>query len=164
RVAADPRLLLDPDELLGEAEDSGRIAARVSRLAAELELRPAVLIRYRRRAFVAPRERRLRITFDEVVQAFAPDDGRLEGSARPLLPTGWVVLEVKFDQRMPSWTRSALISLGLRLQPFSKYAEGMLALRGAASHALSPSEARLRSPAGEEALDLGEAAAATEGA
>ena len=125
--------------------DPDGVAARVALLASRLELRPATVIHYRRLAFQAPEERRLRITFDEEVRAYSSEDAELAGRGLPVLPPGWTVLEVKFDQRIPAWVGQALRSLKLRLQPFSKYAEGVLVLRGLSSHALPPALARQRS-------------------
>jgi len=128
-----------------EGPDPDGLVPRVALLASRLELRPATVIHYQRRAFQAPDERRLRITFDEDVRAWSSHDLDLEGLGHPVLPPGWTVLEVKFDQRIPAWVGQALRTLQLRLQPFSKYAEGVLALRGLSSHALPPALASLRS-------------------
>lgn len=54
----------------------------------------------------------------------------LQRPGRHTLPgRGRLTLELKFRDRIPRWLRDRVALLGLRVRRFSKYAEGVLALR-----------------------------------
>lgn len=74
-------------------------------------LKPAVIVRYRRKAFCSALSR-IRVTFDHDLSALRAREGfpRNEGISVPVLPDGMVILEIKYDEYLP-----AHIGLALRL-------------------------------------------------
>ena len=85
-------------------------------------LRPRVIVQYVRTPFVLPAGN-VRITLDEHI-ASSQAVGRFferDYPVRPVLPTGQGVLEVKWDQFLPSWIYGSLQLDGLQWTAFSKY-------------------------------------------
>lgn len=116
-------------------EERGRGAGTIRLVESDaraLELRATNVISYRREAWFSHVDERLRLTFDDEVRALPPAAWReaADPGGAPLLPDGWCVMELKFDRVIPRWVRQTLATQGLRLERFSKYAEGILALRG----------------------------------
>ena len=95
------------------------------RLFTQLQLRslqPKVIVTYRRSPYIYP-VGNLRVTFDQDLTASA-DIGRfLEGDyrCRPVLSTGENLLEVKWDNVMPSHIKEVLSLEQLQWTAFSKY-------------------------------------------
>ena len=86
-------------------------------------LRPVVLVVYEREAYHGTFDNSFRITFDKNLRSMIhPDLQELyqEDHIKYSIPNHFV-LEVKFFDIFPSWLRSIIGSLGLRLQAFSKY-------------------------------------------
>jgi hypothetical protein len=103
----------------------------------QYNLRPVSIVRYDRQAFIGSAyDLGLRVTFDTALtfQAHllhlheAPQD-------LPMLPANQVVLEIKVNERIPSWLTGLIADHNLRLERVSKYcrsieaAQSMPALR-----------------------------------
>jgi hypothetical protein len=109
-----------PDDL--DAEDTAT-AAEVVYMVRALRLRPSCVVSYRRRAFMGARyERGMRLTFDMELE------GRIHAlhvnemaTNRPFLSLGWLVMEVKVNERIPVWAVSLLGKHECRLERVSKY-------------------------------------------
>ena len=106
------------------------VADEIRCLVLALGLRPACTISYRRRAFVGSRfESGLRLTVDTDLWGAPP---RLDFYAqRPttfLMPRDWSILEIKVDDRVPSWINELVTRHGCQLRRVSKYCLGMVKL------------------------------------
>lgn len=147
RVLLDPelaaRLLEDPAELhrlLGTGPGrSGPTLETIALWAAGRTLRPVNVISYLREAWIGTVDPRLRVTFDHMCRAYAPGDYRSPPteSGAALLPLPEIILEVKFDRRIPVWLRDMLVGDDLLPVRFSKYVEGVGALRALPSREVS---------------------------
>lgn len=86
-------------------------------------LEPRMAISYRRRAFFAAFESDLRITFDTRVQynSLDLDIERPFEKGKYVIEPELVIVEVKFNERVPLWLCKAIAKYGLRLVRFSKY-------------------------------------------
>lgn len=94
-------------------------------LLAELKIRgliPKVIVEYQRIPFVAPAGN-VRITLDSDIVSSGQVENFLSESQtrRPVLPRGNSVLEVKFDEFLPSYIKEALFLDSLQWTSFSKY-------------------------------------------
>lgn len=108
------------------------VADEIRSLVLALALRPACTISYRRRAFVGSRfEPGLRLTIDTDLWGAPP---RLDFySQRPmafLMPRDWSILEIKVDDRVPSWINELVTRHDCQLRRVSKYCLGMVKLHG----------------------------------
>lgn len=85
-------------------------------------LRPRVIVQYVRTPFVLAAGN-VRITLDEHIASSQAVDRFFEPDfpLRPVLPTGQGVLEVKWDQFLPSWVYQSLQLENLHWTAFSKY-------------------------------------------
>lgn len=106
------------------------VADEIRHLVLALALRPACTIAYRRRAFVGSRlDPGLRLTIDTDLWGTPP---RLDFcTQRPtsfLMPRDWSILEIKVDDRAPSWINELVIRHGCQLRRVSKYCLGMVKL------------------------------------
>lgn len=106
------------------------VAEEIRCLVLALGLRPACTISYRRRAFVGSRfEPGLRLTIDTDLWGAPP---RLDFYAqRPLsflMPRDWSILEIKVDNRVPSWINELVTRHHCQLRRVSKYCLGMVKL------------------------------------
>lgn len=123
-------VLVDRD--MAETLLSGRIplpgadaAPLLRRMLTDMQLRvlrPKVIVQYVRTPFVLAAGN-VRITLDEHIASSQAVD-RFFGTdfpVRPVLPTGQGVLEVKWDQLLPSWIYRSLQLEGLQWTAFSKY-------------------------------------------
>ena len=89
---------------------------------------PKVVISYRREAFFARQEEGLRVTFDSRLKSRAANMNLRE----PLTEEGRyfchpeeVIIEVKFNERIPMWLCSAIRHLELHAERVSKYCFGV---------------------------------------
>lgn len=91
---------------------------------------PKVIISYQREAFVEPIAN-IRITLDYNISASSEIGRFLNGGyfRIPVMEKEKHILEVKFDEVLPSYIKTALQSDGLLQQSFSKYYLGRLALQ-----------------------------------
>jgi hypothetical protein len=95
-----------------------------------MQLRPACIVAYKRRAFVGSRfEPGLRVTFDTDLWCAPPDLGlSIPSHPRYVMPRGWSILEIKVDERLPMWVSELVVKHDCRLQRVSKYCLGMVSL------------------------------------
>ncbi len=87
--------------------------------------KPKIIIDYERIAYVEPITN-VRITFDMKISASYELEKFLDGNYTNyyVLPNGMNVLEVKFDEILPSHIRHAVESYGYKQTSFSKYLYG----------------------------------------
>lgn len=85
-------------------------------------LRPKVVVQYDRTPFILEAGN-VRVTLDEHIASSQAVDRFFEAGIplRPILPTGQGVLEVKWDELLPSWLYQSLQLEGLQWTSFSKY-------------------------------------------
>lgn len=113
-------MLSDPDADLSLLTGRSRIMATEMRAGG---LFPAVVVRYRRDAFVYP-EADTRLTFDTEVEALPPDLCWLFDDSAcgiPAIPRSAVILEVKYGEYLPAFVRKLCAGSGKQLS-VSKYA------------------------------------------
>lgn len=103
---------------------------RILTAAARGMLQPVNIISYSRQAWVGRHDNRLRVTFDHLCTTHEPDHPcrPIEAPGTPFLPQGQMVLEVKFNSRLPVWLRDAVSKVSLSPIRFSKYVEGLMAM------------------------------------
>ncbi|MCA9792184.1 MAG: polyphosphate polymerase domain-containing protein [Candidatus Eremiobacteraeota bacterium] len=91
---------------------------------------PTAVTSYRREAYVSRFDPTLRVTFDHLCQAFSPQQfpPGPDDVGPPLCPSTHVLMEVKFNHRLPGWIRDAVVGRRLRAVRFSKYCEAVFAL------------------------------------
>lgn len=114
------RRLLDGDVAWMAASGRGLLIELYSKMQAQL-LRPRVIVEYRRAAFVyAPGN--VRVTVDDDIRTGADCAGFLE-KGRLTIPAGGgeTILEVKWDEFLPTPIRRAVQLRGRRASAFSKY-------------------------------------------
>jgi SPX domain protein involved in polyphosphate accumulation len=106
------------------------VADEVGALVLSMQLRPACIVAYKRRAFVGSRfEPGLRVTFDTDLWCAPPDLGlSIPSHPRYVMPRGWSILEIKVDERLPMWVSEMVVKHDCRLQRVSKYCLGMVSL------------------------------------
>jgi len=95
-------------------------------------MRPKTIVEYERTAFVHP-VGNVRITFDRNIIASKCHEDFFENEVTekiPLLPTGWHILEVKYDELLPDIIAKQLELGKLQQIAFSKYYLGRLAING----------------------------------
>ncbi|MEY4546264.1 MAG: hypothetical protein RL685_2459 [Pseudomonadota bacterium] len=107
-----------------------QVAQEVLALRHFIDLRPAAITSYWRRAFEGHEENAgLRVTFDTHVasrmHALRINDGALN---RLILPEDWCIMEVKADERVPQWVASLLARHDCQLGRISKYCLGVAQL------------------------------------
>ena len=95
------------------------------RMLADMELRvlrPRVIVEYLRTPFILP-VGNVRVTLDEHISSARAVDRFFEPALpqRQVLPSGQGVLEVKWDQLLPSWLYDSLQLEGMQWTSFSKY-------------------------------------------
>jgi SPX domain protein involved in polyphosphate accumulation len=103
----------------------------------QYNLRPVSIVRYNRQAFIGTSyDLGLRVTFDTAL-TFQAHPLHLHETPQglPMLPVNQVVMEVKVNERIPSWLTELIADHNLRLERVSKYcrsietAQDMPALR-----------------------------------
>jgi len=95
----------------------------------QYNLQPSMIVRYTRMAFVGKRfDISLRITFDtSLVCQPLPLRLHEQWTGLPLLDTGWVVMEIKVNDRIPLWLTQLIGAHNLKTVPFSKYSRSIAA-------------------------------------
>lgn len=90
-------------------------------------MRPVVLIRYQRQAFLSRSGPPVRITFDRNVSAAASSDLSDLYADVPMYEEfrGVAILEAKFPLHMPPWLESVIDRFGLQREAISKYTHGL---------------------------------------
>ncbi len=127
----------DPLGLDGEDADT---ASEILYMVRVMHLRPRCVVSYRRRAFMGGRyEQGMRVTFDTLLQG-RTTSLTVDEAARNhyFLPPDWFVMEVKVNERIPTWMTSLLARHECTLQRVSKYcsavSSGMRRFRLAREH------------------------------
>ena len=128
--------LQDAEALCGGNLDLGGLdpqdlatASEVTYLVRAMALRPAAIVSYRRQAFMGSRfEPGMRLTFDMQLQGrvHALEVNNAAGNRR-FLPPDWFVMEVKVNDRIPTWTSALLSRHECVLQRVSKYCAALAA-------------------------------------
>ncbi len=129
----DPALMLQ--QLPGD-----RVTAEALYLVETMGLEPKVVVSYHREAFMGVYEDGLRITYDTNLR-YRDRDLRIGGSLgedKYFLTPEFVIVEVKFNERVPLWLCSHLNRLSMVGQRVSKYCAAV----GLAYYAVAPIEWR----------------------
>jgi len=86
------------------------------------QLRPKVIVEYDRTPYIY-QDGNVRITLDQNIRTSASVDRFFEKDiyARPIMPTGKHLLEVKFDEFLPDFIYRTIQLYGLRRTTYSKY-------------------------------------------
>jgi SPX domain protein involved in polyphosphate accumulation len=93
----------------------------------QYDLRPASIVRYARQALVGTEyDIGLRVTFDNDL-SFSANHLRLHEPqvGLPLFPTGWTVVEIKVNERIPHWLTELVAVHNLSLDRVSKYCQSI---------------------------------------
>jgi hypothetical protein len=97
----------------------------------QYNLQPASIVQYDRQAFIGTKfDVGLRVTFDTNLsfQAY-PLHLHEQRSSLPILSPHWVVMEIKVNDRLPSWLTDIIAAHNLELQRISKYCRSVEAAR-----------------------------------
>ena len=89
----------------------------------QYNLRPVSIVRYDRQAFIGSAyDLGLRVTFDTTM-AFQAHPLHLHEAPQglPMMPANQVVMEIKVNERIPSWLTGLIADNNLRQERFSKY-------------------------------------------
>ncbi len=104
---------------------SGPEADEFRRLALIKDLRPKVLVDYRREAYIPFERRDMRITFDHQLK-FAAAGELYPAASRTYSPhPKFIVLEIKSDGNIPRWLDLLIKRHSLKSVPNSKYAQAV---------------------------------------
>lgn len=137
RTTQKRRVMVPLDEALRICEARSRwewddaadraVAEEIRGLVQALALQPACTISYRRRAFVGSRfESGLRLTIDTELWGAPPRlDFYTQRPTTLLMPRDWSILEIKVDDRVPSWINELVTRHDCQLRRVSKYCLGM---------------------------------------
>ncbi len=96
-------------------------------LTKRLKLEPNSLITYEREAYKGIGDDNLRVTLDLSIRSY-PKPKLSEicmFEEMKIFADDFFIMEVKFNGKMPQWVKRAVQDFGLRLQPFSKYCNGV---------------------------------------
>ncbi|MBI5852835.1 MAG: polyphosphate polymerase domain-containing protein [Planctomycetes bacterium] len=108
-------------------------------LAEQTAARPRTIVRYDREAYVGRFDDEVRVTFDRMLRAAVTDEPVVTTERADFVPveSRRVVVEMKFNHRMPNWMDTLIHRFELRRQSFSKYGRSIEALvaQGATRHA-----------------------------
>lgn len=109
--------------LNGHEQKIDPVSAEIFFMWSHYGLEPRMAIYYRRQAFFAVFESDLRITFDHRVQYSALDLDIVNPfeTGKYLIEPEQVIVEVKFNERVPLWLCKAITKFGLQLVRLSKY-------------------------------------------
>jgi hypothetical protein len=136
RTVQKKRLILPLDEALalcsgdydpGRAGDlssqDAEAANEILYMQRSMGLRPRCVVSYRRRAFMGSRyEQGMRVTFDMLLQGRTTSLVLNEPAKNHyFMPPDWFVMEVKVNERIPTWMTSLLAKHECSLQRVSKY-------------------------------------------
>ena len=106
-----------------EAQVTDRVGMEALFLCRYHDLEPKVAVAYRRHAYFGTYENDLRITFDTHLQydSRALDLREPFESGKWLLPPDRCVMEIKFNNRVPTWLTALIKRHGLEIVRVSKY-------------------------------------------
>ncbi len=133
RVTQKRRIALELDQamaFLGGGERpplDNPVLDEVEVMADEALLRPTLITGYDRTARIGGiNDPGLRITFDRGCYYRADDANLLDlGAAGSMLPDGWVIVEIKVNDRLPAWLADLIADNGLAMTRISKYVQGV---------------------------------------
>ena len=142
-------------EVLADRSPVEWAAARFCGFVESGRRQPVCLVHYQREVLVPIGDdtRHVRLTHDsEVTATVRPDPARLFADPSVLLlPSDWMIMELKFDWLPPSWMRRLPHALGISAVPISKFALavacGLRADRPRELAALAPAPLRARKEA-----------------
>lgn len=85
-------------------------------------MRPAVIVEYERIPYVC-KNGNVRVTFDTQISSSSSIDGFFSDTIakRPVMPAGWQLMEVKFDEYLPDYIYRNLNLNQLQQTAYSKY-------------------------------------------
>ena len=109
----------------GDGADYDTARPLLNRFLVEMKMRrlyPALIVRYDRTPFIYPADE-IRVTFDRQISTSAETEDffRRDLPARPVLPGGMHLLEVKFNTVLPAYLARAMQVGDLKQTTFSKY-------------------------------------------
>lgn len=109
-------------EMLPENREYHPVLQKLLLLMKTTLMKPKIIVEYDRVPYVY-RLGNVRITLDENISSSDRIESFLdrEISKRPIMPTGWHILEVKFDEFLPDYIKSTLQLDSLRQTAFSKF-------------------------------------------
>lgn len=112
-----------PNDLFKDSPGALRRLEKFCELRSKLRARGTLMVGYLREAFVDPNGTTNRVTFDRHLSAspFHPDKGlrtELTGVERQI---PGVVLELKYEERLPAWMEELVRMFGLERQSVPKY-------------------------------------------
>ncbi len=108
----------------GDIEPDQQVLHRLAYLMAVKLMRPAVIVDYDRVPYVyRMSDANVRVTFDHHITSVGDVSAFLDEkvNGRSVMPTGWSLMEVKFDSFLPDEVYELLQLDGLRADTFSKY-------------------------------------------
>lgn len=120
------------EQVLTRAPAADRPAlSEFMRLCRQRRAAPRCLVRYERQAFVGRDDPDVRVTFDRRLAAAVCREAivPLRDARYVEVPTGGVVLELKFDDREPNWLAELIQQVELRRRSFSKYCNSLDSLQ-----------------------------------
>lgn len=108
-----------------------QVAHEITYLSRAMDLQPAAITAYWRRAFEGNEENAgVRVTFDTMVasriHALTVNEPAVN---RLILPADFCIMELKADDRVPEWATSLLARHGCQLNRVSKYCAGVAQLK-----------------------------------
>ena len=90
------------------------------------QIKPRVIIDYRRVPFVSSFDTNFRITFDDQLMSHVYNgyffDKDSQSNLSKSMKNGYSILEIKFFRRIPIWFHRIIQAYDLRREPISKYA------------------------------------------
>lgn len=115
------------DQRIRPTEAADPVLDEVEVLVQEAGLVPTIVTGYHRTAFVGTdHEPGLRVTFDHDLYERSTDlSMTTTGPEGPLLPPGWVVIEIKVNDRLPGWLSDLIAEHGLTVTRISKYVQAV---------------------------------------
>jgi hypothetical protein len=85
---------------------------------------PTVFVSYKRKPFFSRYNRRFRVTFDYELQAALPNNLNFDMDLKPICRDN-VIMEVKFNGKLPGWFRNIIEEYRLVKMSYSKYCEAV---------------------------------------
>ncbi len=92
------------------------------------QMKPVVLVSYKRKPFYSKFDKRFRVTFDYDLGFAKPNAFNFDADYKML--HDFVIMEVKFNGAMPKWFHDIIEMYRLNKEPFSKYCAGVESVYG----------------------------------
>lgn len=108
-----------PSSVAGDANAS-HIIAEYDAERVRRSLEPKIVVRYRREPYLGRYNQNFRVTFDYHITASESSRLSHESAPRDVLPDG-VIMELKFNGRLPRYIREIIESYSLERSAYSKY-------------------------------------------